>query len=304
MTVEIRTVEDAEFKSWTRTSSLAFGNHPTDEGVRLGRAFAELDRTFAAFDGADLVGTTTTRTSAITAPGGSPNLGFVDDVTVLPTHRRRGIMTRMMRAQLDQMRELGEPLAALSASESLIYERFGYGIATWYHRWKIDRRHTAMKLPPDGGGNLRFISADAAREEWPRLHARMLTGRVGMIRYSDSYWRAALWDFGNRRDGESEFFHVAFMRGNRVAGLCAYRRRDRSVLVPYLLGEDAEVEAELWNYCFGIDLIQEIQAWPRATDDPLVWRLDDPRRLERSLNDHIWLRLVDVAEALSARSYD
>ena len=61
-------------------------------------------------------------------------MGFVDDVTVLPTHRRRGVMSRMMRAQLDQMRERGEPLAALSASESLIYERFGYGIATWYHQ--------------------------------------------------------------------------------------------------------------------------------------------------------------------------
>ena len=303
MDIVIRPIDDSELDGWTRASALAFGHHASDADVRINRGFAELDRTFGAFDGDDVVGTTTTRTSAMTIPGGDAKLGFVDDVTVLPTHRRRGVMTRMMRAQLDQMRERGEPLAALSASESLIYERFGFGIATWYHRWKIDRRHTAMKIPPSGGGTLRFISADMAREAWPKLHDRMRESRVGMVQYSAGYWRAALWDSENQRDGATEFFHVAYMRGDRIAGLCSYRRRERAILAPYLLGEDAEVEAELWKYCFGIDLILEIQAWPRATDDPLPWRLEDPRRLERSLVDHIWLRLVDVKEALSARRY-
>ena len=60
----------------------------------------------------------------------------------------------------------------------------------------------------------------------------------------------------------------------------------------------------MWQYCFGIDLTLEIQARPRPTDDPLPWRLEDPRRLERSLIDHMWLRLVDAKEALSAREYD
>ena len=303
MDIVIRPIDDSELDGWTRASARAFGHHASDADVRINRGFAEMDRTFGALDGDDVVGTTTTRTSEITVPGGSVKLGFVDDVTVLPTHRRRGIMTRMMRAQLDQMRERGEPLAALSASESLIYERFGFGIATWYHRWKIDRRHTTMKIPPNGGGRAQFISADAAREEWPKLHAKARKGRVGMVAYSEGYWRAALWDSENQRDGATEFFHVAYLRGDRIAGLCSYRRRERAILVPYLLGEDAEVEAELWKYCFGIDLVLEIQAWPRATDDPLPWRLEDPRRLEMTLIDHIWLRLVDVKEALEAREY-
>lgn len=304
MDAVIRLIEDSDLDGWTRASARAFGQHSSDETVRINRSFTELDRTFGAFDGDDVVGTTTTRTSAMTVPGGILKLGFVDDVTVLPTHRRRGIMTRMMRAQLDQMRERGEPLAALSASESLIYERFGYGIATWFHRWKIDRRHTAMKIPPKGGGSLRFISADTAKEEWPKLHARVRESRVGMVHYDAAYWRAALWDAEFMRDGATEFFHVAYMRGDRIAGLCTYRGRERAILVPYLLGEDAEVEAELWQYCFGIDLTLETQAFVRPTDDPLPWRLEDPRRLERSLGDHIWLRLVDVREALSAREYD
>ena len=304
MSIVVRkTISDNEFDSWVQTEAWGFGHHAPDGLVNVARSGTELDRTFGAFDGPDIVGTTVTRTSAITIPGGVAKLGFVDDVAVLPTHRRRGVMTRMMRAQLDQMRERGEPLAALSASESLIYERFGYGITTWFHRWKIDRRHTAMKIPPDGGGRVQFVSADAAGEEWPRLHAKMRTSRVGMVRYSVGYWRAALWDAEFQRQGATEFFHVAYMRDNRVAGLCTYRIRERAVLVVFLLGEDAEVEAELWQYCFGIDLTLEIQAFIRPTDDPLPWRLEDPRRLERSLGDHMWLRLVDVKEALVSRSY-
>ena len=170
MDIVVRTIAEDEFDAWARAEHLGFNQRASDEYVETARSFAELDRTFAAFDGGDIVGSATTRTSAIATPGGKSKLGYVDDVSVLPTHRRRGIMTRVMRQQLDQMRERGEPLAALSASESLIYERFGYGIATWLHRWKIDRRHTTMKFPPDGGGHPRFVSAETAREEWPRLH--------------------------------------------------------------------------------------------------------------------------------------
>ena len=91
----------------------------------------------------------------------------------------------------------------------------------------------------------------------------------------------------------------------RVAGMASYRIADRDVvLAVFLLGEDAEVEAELWRYCFGIDLKTEIRAFNRPTDDPLAWRLEDPRRLERVVHDHTWLRLVDVPAALAAREYD
>ena len=303
MSVYVRTITDDEFDRWVRASVLGFGDHASDELLRVARSGTEMDRTFGAFDGGEIVGTTTTRTSAITTPGGTVKLGFVDDVAVLPTHCRRGILTLMMRAQLDQMRERGEPLSALTASESLIYERFGYGTATWHHQWKIDRRHTAMKIPPSGGGSLRFVSADTAREEWPKLHAKVRESRVGMVHYDTAYWSGALWDSEHQRDEATEFFHVAYMRGDRVSGLCTYRRRERAIIVFFLLGEDAEVEAELWKYCFGIDLVLEIRAFCQPTDDPLPWRLEDPRRLQMSVCDHIWLRLVDVMDALMSRDY-
>ena len=105
------------------------------------------------------------------------------------------------------------------------------------------------------------------------------TRHIGLPRYAIS---------GGLRPGTSEFFHVAYRRDERVSGLVSYRIRDGSVLAIFLLGEDSEVEAELWRYCFGIDLMSEIEGFNRPTDDPLPWRLEDPRRLERSTHDQLW----------------
>ena len=210
----------------------------------------------------------------------------------------------MMRAQLDQIRERGEPLAALTASESLIYGRFGFGVATWADRWSIDRRHTKMKLPANAGGEITFLDPQQARLEWPTLHKRIRQDRVGMVHYDAEYWRVALWDSEWQRRGASEFFHVGYLRNGHVKGLCTYRIKNHEVLVVFLLGEDAEVEAELWQYCFGIDLMSQIHGFAQPLDDPLPWRLEDMRRLRRNRIDHLWLRLVDVKAALTARQYD
>ena len=303
MNIVIRTVAEGEFDSLSRYEAMGFGQHASDEYVRVARSLAELDRTFGAFEGDQIVGSATTRTSEMTVPGAIIKLGYVDDVSVLPTRRRRGIMTRLIGKQLEQMRERGEPLAALTASESLIYERFGYGIATWVNEWTIERPYTAMKIPPNADGQIQFVSAEEARAEWPALHSRLRRNRLGMVRYSDAYWQAALLDTEERRRGASAFFHAALKRDGRVAGLCSYRIREKTVMVIFLMGEDAEVEAELWRLCFGIDLMDEIRAFNQPTDHSLPWRLADPRRLRMSARDHIWLRLVDVREALASRTY-
>ena len=303
MNIQIRPIAEDEFAEWSRAEARAFGFHADDEYIERSRWMAEPDRTFAAFADGKIVGTATTRSAALTTPGGQAPLGFVDEVTVLPTHRRRGVMTRIMQAQLRQMRERGEPFAALSASESAIYERIGYGIATWADSWTIGRNHTAFKIEPNGGGNLQFITADQARTEWPQLHARVAPNIAGMVRYPPAYWRAALRDAPGQRRGMSEFFHVAYLRDGKIAGLASYRISDRTVSVVFILGEDPEAEAELWRFCFSMDLVTEIRAFNRPTDDPIPWRLEDPRRLERHTRDHMWLRLVDIRAALESRRY-
>ena len=304
MDIRIRNIAEDEFQEWSRTEARGFSFHATEDYIRRSRSVAELDRSFGAFEGGQTVGATTTRTSGITIPGGMAGLGYIDDVSVLPTHRRLGILTRMMRAQLDQIHERGEPFAALTASESTIYERFGFGIASWSNEWSIDRHHTAMKSPPNAGGRVSYIDAETARSEWPKLHRRISRTRMGMVRYNSAYWRLALWDSEEQRRGASEFFHVAHVREGQIDGLCSYRIREDEVLVVFLLGVDTEVEAELWRYCFGIDLMTTIKAFVRPVDDPLPWRLVDRRRLRQSSGDHMWLRLIDVKAALEARRYE
>ena len=304
MDIQVRTIAEDEFEEWSHTEARGFSFHATEDYLQRSRSLAELDRSFGAFEGVQIVGAATTRTSALTVPGGTAPLGYVDDVSVLPTHTRRGILTQIMRAQLDQMHERGEPFAALSASESTIYERFGFGIASWSERWSIDRHDTEMRFSPDTGGRLSFIDAGTARSEWPKLHKRIGRTRVGMVHYSSAYWRVALWDSEEQRRGAGEFFHVAHVRDRQIDGLCSYRILGREVLVVFLLGVDAEVEAELWRYCFAIDLMSKVSAFVRPVDDSLHWRLVNSRGLNKTRNDHMWLRLIDVQAALEARQYD
>ena len=304
MPIHIRTIQEHELEPWERAGAMAFGGHLAPGWLDISRTYTEFDRAFGAFDRDRIVGTGTTRTAEITVPGGSADLGYVDDVSVLPTHRRRGIMSQLLRAQVDQMHDREETLAALGASESTIYGRFGFGISTTAEFWKIDRRHTAMRSPPEVDGHLEFIGAESALKEWPRLHRRASMGRVGVVGYPVAYWASALADHEAQREGGSQFFHVAYVDANMVSGLCTYRLRGQDVLVVFLLGTDSEIEAELWRYCFGIDLRCEVHAYHRPVDDPLPWRLEDPRRLQRSPHDQLWLRLVDVTAALALRSYD
>lgn len=304
MDIQVRTIAGDEFEAWSRAEARGFSFHATEDYLQRSRSVAEIDRSFGAFEGDQVVGVATTRTSGVTVPGGVADLGYIDDVSVLPTHRRRGILTRIMQAQLKQAHERGEPFAALSASESTIYERFGFGIASWSNQWSIDRQHTALALPPNAEGRLSFIDVETARAEWPRLHNRISRSRVGMVHYNPAYWRVALWDSEEQRRGASEFFHVAFVREGLINGLCSYRIRGGEVLVVFLLGFDAEIEAELWQYCFSIDLMNKVSAFVRPVDDPLPWRLANSRGLRKTTGDHMWLRLIDVKVALESRRYD
>ena len=131
MPIDVRAIDASEFRAIVTMDARAFGLTYTDDLVEDVRGILELDRTLVAVDGAEVVGCTSAFSMEMTVPGGAcvPTAG-VTWVGVMPTHRRRGILRRLMTHQLDELLDRGEPLAALSASESGIYGRFGYGMAT------------------------------------------------------------------------------------------------------------------------------------------------------------------------------
>jgi predicted acetyltransferase len=139
MAFEIRPITHEEFTPFATQLEHAFGHAPNPEVIEHFRQVFEFDRSLAAFDGSRIVGTAGIDSFELTLPGLTrvPAAG-VTAVTVAPTHRRRGILTSMMRQQLRDVRERGEPVAMLLASESVIYGRYGYGLAT--HQVELQAR--------------------------------------------------------------------------------------------------------------------------------------------------------------------
>src|SRR5205823_1786307 len=146
--------------TFMRTEAAAFGAHVTDEEIDVaGRAF-EPDRSLAVFDNGRIVATAGALSFELTLPGlTSVPVAGVSYVGVLPTHRRRGVLRSMMRRQLDDVRRRGEAIAVLTASESSIYGRFGYGLASWCHSVEIDSDHSAFLQPVDDTGRIAMIDA-------------------------------------------------------------------------------------------------------------------------------------------------
>ena len=147
--LEMRPVTADEFVKWTQAEARAHGNRLDDDPEIL-RPHFDLDRSIGVFEGDAIVGGAHSHKVEMSIPGGSTTIAGVANIAVQPTHTRQGVMTRMMHHQIHDIHERGEPLAALFATESIIYGRFGYGIGSLYERWAIDRHpvsYTHLTLP-------------------------------------------------------------------------------------------------------------------------------------------------------------
>ncbi|MBI4219133.1 MAG: GNAT family N-acetyltransferase [Chloroflexi bacterium] len=313
MSYLIRPIEPAEFDDYRRVMARGFGNHPRPEDSEFMRSSLEFDRTLAAYDDGQIVGTTAIFSFDLAVPGGALLAAAgVTMVAVLTTHRRRGILTQIMRRQLSDVRARGESLAVLWASESSIYRRFGYGIASHSERWSIDRSRARFDPPVIDKGRVRAIDSAGARKLAPSIYEQAARARPGMLLRNDKWWDARLRDPEHWRwGGASANFFAVHETDNAVDGYVIYRyRRDWRDGVPAssvtdieLLGTDANTEAALWQFCLSVDLTETVECWNRPVDDPLWWRLADPRRLRRTPRDGLWARIVDVPAALSSRRY-
>ena len=238
----------------------------------------------------------------MSVPGGSVTAACIDGVSVLPSHRRRGLLTGMMERQLAAAHERGLPISALRSSEAPIYGRFGYGIAAEHEDWKIERHRTAFRREYPWGGSLRMVKTERAREVFPQVYRRATARRAGAIQPPNPWWDDLMGVTSDRKSGQSANFYVEY-REDEIEGCAIYRIKEGTVTVWLLLASTQAASAALWRYCFDIDLIRTIKVWNRPIDDPLVWMLRDPRALRRRPQDWTWLRLIDVSKALSSRTY-
>jgi predicted acetyltransferase len=305
----IRAAEEADVPALMRADWGAFGGKPSDAHIEQAREFLEVDRLWVAEDGDRVVGSAGNLSLSLTVPGPAtvPTAG-VTVVGVLPTHRRQGILTALMARVADDARRRGEPVAALLASESTIYRRFGYGAAVFSSAVELDRTYASLRQPPDVTGRLRLLDAEEMAAVLPEVHERYRRQQPGEVSRSAGWWARYLEDPEDRRGGAGPRF-AAVWEGDQ--GYVSYRSTQGwddglpgfTLSIEQLVAVSPEVRAGLWQYCFGIDLVRVIKAY-LPLDDPLRWMLVDPRRLRTtSVTDFLWVHLLDVEAALSARNY-
>ncbi|MGY5135743.1 GNAT family N-acetyltransferase [Streptomyces nigrescens] len=311
---QLRCVAEQEFVPWARMIADTYGMDRSEEELTDQRAATDLARTLAVFDEGKPVAGASVYSRLLTVPGGVLPVAGVASVGVAPTHRRRGILTSMMRAQLTDLHEQRrEPIAALRPSEAGIYGRYGYGPATVGNRIRCDQR--AMRFRPDtdfGEGTVRLQHADQARPLLKKIYDQVRTATVGWPDRQMAHWAVRLADYPHRRGTATSLrFAVHQERDGRATGYVLYRHSSAPdglggsagvMQVVELVACSRQSYAALWRFLAGIDLVTWID-FEGAADESLPHLLVEPRAVQAAPVDRLWLRPVDVDRALAGRSY-
>lgn len=321
--IEIRGIERHEVPAFRAAVSFGFGSDALPDSELTPQATegfldtAPMATMLVAADGGRFVATFASRDFDLVVPGGaSVPMAGATMVTVLPTHRRRGLLTELMERHLTQAVQRGQILAGLRASEETIYGRFGYGSAAPCYDLCLPAEVSVPPPDPAPGGEqpaLRLVEADEAATLLPAAYDRHWRCVPGLLSRSPAWWRERLLrDPEHRRRGATARRHVVAERDGAVTGWASYRQRDiwsdgrpdGRVEVEDLHAFDDQARRALWHYLAHVDLYPNL-AWDHcALDDPIFLEVDRPRRLVARPHDTLWLRLLDPVRAFEARRYE
>jgi predicted acetyltransferase len=304
--MELRPAARDEMDDFGRAVMSAFHRELTDEDRRHYERIDEPERSLAWFDDGRIVAATGIYSRQVTVPGGVMPCAAVTAVGVVPTHRRRGLLTEMMRRQLEDVRAAGDPVAILWASEGGIYGRFGYGIAARIGRLTARRPLARLAAPPPPGDPLRAGPAGDHVEAMRAVYERVRRERPGMLDRPGPWWDHRLYDPESERRGAQPLRAVLVPDGYAIYAVRADRDEDGpsgEVAIRELVAATPAARALLWAFLLDQDLTQTI-SWALAPpDEPLWLMLTDPDAVRVGLSSALWARLVDVAAALGARTY-
>jgi len=304
-TYPLRTIGAHELDAWAHMITTTYGQDWYEGGLRNAASSIEPERTIAAYDGEEIVGGASIYGRVMTIPGAATPVAGITLVAVLPTHRRRGILTAMMRKQLTDLHESGgEPIAALNAAEATIYGRFGYGVASHVAEIQGDKKSMALRPGTDlGDGTIRLLGREEARPLLEKVYDTARLTAVGWVDRTEKFWEARLADGERVRDGGTALrfaFHTE--PGGEVTGYAFYRSKPRLVRVIEVAATTRQSYAALWRYLIDLDAHAGL-TYDGAVDEPLKHLLADSRAAGTTLIDNLWVRLVDVDRALTARRY-
>jgi predicted acetyltransferase len=307
----IRSIDAHELSTFIQVLERAFHGRFREDELEQERLIVEPDRYFAAFDGDAIVGTAGACSTRLTVPGGlSVDAPGVTAVGVLPSYRRRGINTRLMAALLDQAAERDEPLAYLWASESPIYPRFGYGMASLCAELEISTDRAGFVPGVATARRVRALPREEALPLMRPVYDAVAASRPGMIAVDDNWWT---WLFHEpKRDEDEPLFFALHEDDHGVPdGYAVYKVKhdwkhgvpQNELKVQHLIASTPSATAALWRYVLDVDLVATVRAWERPADEELLWLVAEPRRLRFMVSDGLWVRLVDIPKSLQGRRY-
>ncbi|MFF5976685.1 GNAT family N-acetyltransferase [Streptomyces sp. NPDC012769] len=324
MSFEVRAIDESEFGEWQRAKRIGFLLPPVvpDEEIKDRLPHTDLSRTYGAFDRGRIIATFQSYGQRVSTVGGADLVAdAVTGVTVSPTHRRRGLLGRMMAADLAAAKERGDACATLIAAEYPIYGRFGFGVASWTTVWAIDVTRAGFDRHRPGpgagagdeGGRIDLSDGDEIRKVGPELHRRVAARRAGVTDRTARGWDVGTGNAYTTDPWTEPFYAVYRSESGEAEGYVAYRADDKwsdakqpvnTASVRDLVAATPAAERALWRYVCSIDWIQRVKSGNRAPDDVLPLLLPDPRAAQVLTHaDMLWLRVLDVAKVFEPRTY-
>jgi predicted acetyltransferase len=309
--IEIRHPSEDEWRVAMLMTTSVFGDEPRDDDFERHRKMLVRERFYTAYDADVPVGTAADFPFRLTVPGGELAAGGVTWVAVLPSHRRQGILTQLMREELDDLHERGEPLAVLWASEAAIYGRFGYGMAAPHFEMDADCSRFALRNDPGPRGRVRMLPLEDAVDPCMQVYERVRPTVPGFTARPQEWWQAyRLADPEQWRHGASPKYVAVIELDGEPSAYAIYRVKSEweggfskgRVRVVEALAATPAAERELWRFVFGIDLTVRVDS-RLDPGSPLFLMVDDARSLQLRVSEGLWLRLVEVGAALAGRSY-
>ncbi len=309
MAIEIRTPDTDDVVPMFNADGRAFGFAYTPEVIEERMAVIDLSRYRIAVEHGAVVGVIGSFSFDVTLPGGTTvPMGAVTWVGVAATHRRQGLLRRMMDVIHDDIDGRGEPVAMLFASEGGIYERFGYGAGT--HSWRTAIERSEATLRPElavSPGSVRYVEGDAAAGHVAALWERYRRTRPGETSRS-GVWQRSLFEQRQKPQGSSTpALYLAHDNGYaiyRIDPEFGHGRPAHRLDIVELVALTDEARLALWHTLLGVDLVGTITSRQIPLDDPLPYLLTNPRVVRTTgLDDGVWVHVRKVATCFAARTY-
>ncbi|MGA2037450.1 MAG: GNAT family N-acetyltransferase, partial [Acidimicrobiales bacterium] len=309
---QVRTIDASEIGDWVACMGVGFLNPRVEGFAEYFLGEVDLDRTWGAFDSGQVVGTLRSFGTRLTVPGpAEQDASAITNVTVVPTHRRQGFLSDMITADLDSSVERGESLGILVASEYPIYGRFGYGAALESATYTVDAEMARFRQSEMG--KIELVDLVTMRKEAPALYDRFRARQPGSIERGDRLWDRMLHQV-EVPGAEPPKGYCALYRSEpgEVEGYLLYQaepkwdamRPQGTLTVDELVTVTPAAYGRLWQFCCEVDLVATVQAADRPVEEALAWLLSDGRAVRQSARfDFVWVRVLDVCAALSARRY-